>query len=171
MIIGRGNIASIIPDREGFIFFACGESNRYDLTHERAEKELKRLLKCDRDKMLVYFSGLNLYYPDVQGRTDYLKHKMWMEAIVRYGFPNYCIMRLGTITWGDNPNSLINYIRRELKEKGECSVRPGYRYINTKEEIQHWINLIPTRGKHEMNITGRMLWVPDLVEMIKKGEI
>lgn len=171
MIIGRGIMAQTIPDREGFTFFACGESNRFPLTEDRKERERDRLLSCDKNTMLVYLSGLNIYYPDTDGRNEYLLHKLSMEKLVKETFDNYCIFRFGTITWGDNPNTIINHIRKEITEKGFCKVRDGYRYLNTKEELQHWFNLIPKTGKHEMNITGQITWVPDLVEMVKQGKI
>lgn len=171
MILGRGTIASIIPDREGFLFFACGESNRFPLTLDRKLDERLRIIDCSikNPGMFVYFSGLNIYYQGDK-REDYTIHKIEMESLVKEHFENYCIFRLGSVTWGDNPNTLVNSIKKQLNE-GNCNPRPVYRYLHTKEELIHWINLIPEKGKHEMNVTGKMVWVPDLVEMIKNGEI
>lgn len=169
MIIGRGAIASIIQDREGFIFFAAGESNRFPFTEERGraeEREIQDIFINSPKSMFVYFSGLNIYYPD-GGRSEYTKHKLRMEALVKGIFPDYCIIRLGSITWGDNPNTLINYIKNKIKETGDCEAKEVYRYLHTKEELQHWFGMIPTSGKHEMNVTGKMVWMPDLVKTLK----
>lgn len=171
MVLGRGTIAGIIPDRENFIFFACGESNRTELTYAKRRSEAEKILSWQgTDKMFVYFSGLNIYYPD-GGRGEYTQHKLDMECIVRSTFQNYCIFRLGSVTWGDNPNTIINFIKNELKQKGTCEAKPVYRYLHTKHELNHWLTMIPEKGKHEMNVTGQLTWVPDLVEMIKRNEI
>jgi hypothetical protein len=153
MILGRGNIASIIEDRKGFIFFACGESNRNELTH----------------RMFVYFSGLNIYYQDKIKRNDYTEHKLHVEDCIKASIENYCIIRLGSITWGDNPNTLLNVLKRKVKEDENYIGEPVYRYLNSKEEVRHWCNMVPEKGKHEMNITGRMVFVPDLINEIKQG--
>jgi hypothetical protein len=174
MIIGRGSIASVIPDREGFIFFANGISNRTPLTDEAMNKERQQIMDfipISQGKMFVYVSGLNIYYKEGDGRSDYTQHKLNMEDIVKCYFKDYCIFRLGSITWGDNPNTILNYMKREIIKNGTCEAKNVYRYFHTKEELAHWFGMIPTTGKHEMNVTGRTIWVPDLVEMIKKGEI
>lgn len=167
MIIGTGNIAKIIDDRDGFIFFACGESNRFEFNEDRGAKELYRFAKLVHKKaMLVYFSGLNIYYKDAIKRNDYTEHKLRMEAFVKKQ-DNYCIIRLGSITWGDNQNTLLNALKRQIELNPDYEGEPVYRYLNTKEEIIHWCNMIPETGKHEMNITGRMVFVPDLVKELK----
>jgi hypothetical protein len=173
MILGRGNIASIIEDRKGFIFFACGESNRNELTHNRKITEINKLLNIyfsnHPDRMFVYFSGLNIYYQDKIKRNDYTEHKLHVEDCIKASIENYCIIRLGSITWGDNPNTLLNVLKRKVKEDENYIGEPVYRYLNSKEEVRHWCNMVPEKGKHEMNITGRMVFVPDLINEIKQG--
>jgi hypothetical protein len=168
MILGRGVIASIIEDREGFIFFACGESNRFELTDERRKIEADRILSCDRSKMFVYFSGLNIYYPEAERRGAYTEHKIEMERLVKENFNDYCIFRIGSVLFGDNPNTIYNHIRNKILGTGSCEVKPVYRYFNTKDEIVHWLGRIPSKGKHEMNVTGKLTWMPDFVEQLKK---
>lgn len=172
MIIGRGSIAQVIPDREGFVFYAKGNSNRFALTAQSIyDEELDILEQADkiRSEMFVYISGLNIYYKGE--RSDYTKHKMKMESIVKRRFINYCIFRLGSITWGDNPNTLVNSLRAQVASGSEVNPLPVHRYIHTKEELAHWFGMIPGSGQHEMNVTGQITWVPDLVERIKRGEI
>lgn len=174
MVIGRGSIGSIIPDRDGFIFFANGASNRTPLTAEAKKKERDEIMSFvskAEGNMFVYISGLNIYYKEGDGRTEYTQHKLDMERIVKNYFNDYCIFRLGSITWGDNPNTILNYIKRQIAEKGTCEVKEVYRYFHTKEELAHWLGMIPAKGKHEMNVTGKIVWMPDLVEQIKRGEI
>lgn len=174
MILGRGSIASVIPDREGFIFFANGESNRRPLTEELKREEFNRICSYVRESqnsMFVYISGLNIYYKEGDGRSEYTEHKLEMEQHVKNLFPSYCIIRLGSIIWGDNPNTLVNALKTKVANEPNYIGSPVYRYLHTKEELTHWFGMIPRYGKHEMNITGKLTWVPDLVEQIKRGEL
>lgn len=173
MIIGRGSIAQVIPDREEFIFFAAGESNRFELTEERAHIEKLKISAWieSRDQMFVYISGLNIYYPENDRRSEYTDHKMHMEDLIKNNFENYTIIRLGSITWGDNPNTLLNSLKSQIASDSNFEGRPVYRYLHSKQELTHWFGMIPRFGKHEMNVTGKLTWVPDLVEKIKRGEL
>lgn len=167
MVIGRGAIASIINDRSGFIFYANGASNRKPLTQNVIDKEIKEVLSYSKSQdMFVYFSGLNIYYKD-GGRKDYTEFKLMMEELVKKNFTNYCIFRIGSITWGDNPNTIVNY----LKNNPLAELKDVYRYLHTKEELQHWMDLIPEKGKHEMNVTGRMIKPIDILKEIKDGKL
>ena len=89
-----------------------------------------------------------------------------MENTIRNRFENYCIMRIGNITWGDNPNTLINYLSND-----QSRVENTYRYLLDKKELQHWITMIPPRGMHEMNVTGRAVYIPDLIKEINERKI
>ncbi len=170
MVIGKGSISSVITDREDFIFFARGESNRFPLDEQRKRIERERILEfIDTNKMFVYISGLHIYYPD-GGRSDYNEHKIKMEQLVRNNFRNYCIMRLGSIIWGDNPNTIVNYMKAQIKINPEFEGRKVYRYLHTEFELNHWFGMIPRFGKHEMNVTGKLTWVPDLVEQLKSEQ-
>lgn len=163
MILGNGTISQVIQDKEDYLFFCRGESNRFRFDQFRGETERLKILQCPKDKMFVYVSGLNIYYSD----NEYTTHKKEMEYLVKTSFPNYCIFRIGSVTWGDNPNTLVNYLRNNP----DAEVQNVYRYLHTKEELTHWFNMIPSKGQHEMNVTGKMVWVPDLVQMIKNKEI
>src|SRR5258708_6696896 len=45
MIVGKGDIANILPDREGFIFFASGVSNSQEKRLSEYKKEQEKLIK------------------------------------------------------------------------------------------------------------------------------
>ena len=169
MIIGRGVVASIIKDKPEYIYFACGFSNREKLTEEIKNSEREKILKHEEtDKMFVYFSGLNIYFAP---ETEYTKFKVEMENLIKERFKNYCILRFGSVTWGDNPNTLVNFFRNKVTNNEELVIQDVYRYINDKEDLTHWISMIPEIGKHEMNVTGRRIKVIDLIEEIKQGKI
>jgi hypothetical protein len=145
MIIGRGTIASIIEDKENFIYFATGNSNRNPLTDESKQKEIERVKSfIGTADMFVYFSGLNIYFaPD----TEYAKFKVEMEKLVKESFENYCILRLGSVTWGNNPNTLYNFLKNKITNNQELEVQDTYRYSNDRDDLIHWISLIPSYGK------------------------
>ena len=157
MIIGRGDISKAITDKEDFIFYASGNSNRKPLTQASEDKEHMEVYRLAQDypksNMFVYISTLSVYYSD----SKYTKHKMRMEARVRKWFRNYAIIRIGNITWGDNPNTLINYLKNNKAE-----IQDTYRYLLDKDELSHWINMIPDKGQHEMNVTGIRTLVKDI---------
>jgi hypothetical protein len=169
MIIGRGSIGSIIDDKEGYLFFANGISNRTSTTEESKNREKLQILEhLGTNDMFVYVSGLNVYYTP---ESEYTKHKIDMEDLVKDNFKNYCIFRIGSITWGNNPNTIVNFIRKKIQNGEEMEIQDVYRYLHTKEELTHWFNMIPSKGKHEMNVTGRMIKVSDIVKEIIENKI
>ena len=159
MIIGGGDIASVLPNRKDLLFFASGVSNSQETRESEYTREFELLREQDQTKRLVYFSSLAIFYSD----TRYTKHKKMMEGWVKRWFPKYTIIRLGNITFGKNPNTLINY----FKDHRDAEIQDVYRYIADKEELLHWINLIPD-WNCEINIPGRRMKVADIVkEFIK----
>lgn len=161
MIIGHGDIASVLPDRDNLLFFASGVSNSQETRESEYERE-KRLLLAQfhypEGQHLVYFSSLSIFYAD----TRYVRHKKEMEILVRLNFSPYTIIRLGNITWGTNPHTLINFIRGKILKYEPVEIQDTYRYIITKEELLHWIAMIPP-WSCEINIPGRMLTVRKIV--------
>lgn len=155
MIVGHGDIASVLKDREGFLFFASGVSNSQCTDEEEYKREIKLLLEQDIRLHLVYISTLAVFYSD----TRYTQHKLQIERIIKRRFPKYTILRIGNITWGTNPHTLINY----LHAHPEAEIRDEYRYIITKDEFLHWVNMIP-EWSCEFNITGKRMKVKEIVD-------
>jgi hypothetical protein len=159
MIIGNGDIASVIPDRLGFTFFASGVSNSQETNEDAYQREIDLLIEQDLDTRLVYFSSLAVF--DSEGR--YFEHKRNMEYIVKQ-FPFYNIVRLGNISWGSNPHTLINYLRAHPK----AEIHDDWRYVCDKEEFQHWLNKIPA-WNCELSIIGRRMKVKDIYKEYVHG--
>lgn len=82
-----------------------------------------------------------------------------MENKVKAAFPKYCIIRIGNITWGKNPNTILNH----FKNNPNAEIQEGYRYLIEKEEFLHWINLIPNFNT-EMNLTGTLTTIKQVYE-------
>jgi len=159
MIIGSGDIASALKDHKNRLYFASGVSNSAETRESEYEREKRLLLKQKRNLHLVYFSTLAVFY----GNNRYVRHKLDMEALIRQEFPRYTIMRIGNITWGTNPHTLINFFHRQVKQGKPLQVSNVYRYIITKDEFLHWISLIP-EWNCEMNLTGRRMKIKEIID-------
>lgn len=160
-IIGNGDIASSLEglNRPDLLFFASGVSNSSETRELEYQRERNLLMTQDRDKHLVYFSSLCVFY----AKNRYAEHKRQMEELIKDNFPHYAIIRLGNIDWGDNPHTIINYFR-DKKAKGEpFEIQDTYRYIVDKDEFLHWLSMIPF-WNCEMNITGRRMTVRQIVD-------
>jgi hypothetical protein len=158
MIIGTGDIASVITDMEDITFFASGVSDSKCTDPAKFKREVDLLKKMPRHQHLVYFSTLSIYY----NCNPYVAHKKRMEQLVKDLFNTFTIVRIGNIRWGNNPNTLINY----LIEHPKADIQQVWRHIVDKDEFKYWINLIKPGESTEMNIPGQMVWVPFLFKTI-----
>lgn len=156
MIVGNGDIASVLPDRPDLLFFASGVSNSQEKREEEYGREYKLLMEQSKDAHIVYFSTLSIFYKE--GR--YQTFKRLMEGVVRDNFKHWTIIRLGNLTWGTNPHTLINYMRGQ---EGKFVVQPVERYIVDEAEFLHWIGLIP-EFNCEMNVPGQRMSVREVVQ-------
>lgn len=159
MIIGKGDIASVLPEKDDFTFFASGVSNSQETRESEYLREKELLLKQPRSRKLVYFGSLSIFY----NKNRYSLHKLEMEEMVMRNFPNYCVIRIGNILWGKNPNTLINTLKNKVLNNEPVVIQDVYRYVVDKEEFLHWIDLIPEFNV-EMNVPGRRLKVKDIFE-------
>lgn len=166
MIIGSGDIASVLQDREGAVFFASGVSNSqctYGNEFLREASLLVKTIKENKDKCLFYFSSLQL---SVEGQkiTPYLDHKILMELLIKQHASNYNIIRIGNIPWGTNPNTFMNYFRNCLDKGLEYKVFDEYRYLISKEELLLLTNNLPLIGQNTISVTGRIVKVQTIVD-------
>lgn len=159
MIVGKGDIASVLNDREGAIFFASGVSNSMCDSDKAFRKEFDMLMGFRGDKRsLFYFSSIGLFFPPL---SKYFWHKKTMEHAVRTCFKNHNIIRIGNITWGSNPNTFMNYIR-DKKAKGEpVEIRDEWKYLISKDELLLMTDNLPLTGKNEISVFGKCKKVID----------
>lgn len=157
MIIGNGDIASILPESD-LLFFASGVSNSQETRDKPYVRELNLLLKQSVKKHIVYFSSMSVFYSD----SKYAQHKRNMEMVVKLYFPKYTIVRLGNITWGKNPHTLLNYLR----DHPEAEIRDEVRYVIDQEEFLYWIGLIPD-WSCEMNLPGKIMTIQEIADYVR----
>lgn len=166
-IIGKGNIASVIHDRDNVIFFASGNSDSNCTDTREFQREIALLHDQDYSKHLVYFSSLSIY----RSNNDYNRHKKLMEDTVKRNFKSYTIIRVEVIAWGRNPTTIHNVFRTKLAQGEHIEVQNTFRYIVRKDEFLYWLSLIPVGEKNEMNITGQRHTIYEILQMVKKGEL
>lgn len=159
MIIGRGDIANVIVDRPGALFFAAGVSNSACTDQDLFRLEKHTLLEQPKDLCLFYFGSISMYYKS----TPYTMHKARMELLIKSNWVNYNIIRLGNISWGTNPNTFLNYLRGR-KERGEpYEVLDEYRYMIDEDQLNLLCSSLPLHGQNEINVFGKMAKVKDLI--------
>jgi nucleoside-diphosphate-sugar epimerase len=164
MIVGHGDIASVLKDKDEYIFFASGVSNSSETKESEFQREIDLLVKQDKTKRLVYFGSLSIFYSP---NTRYAKHKRDMEELVRKTFKKYTIVRLGNITWGNNPHTLINYFKNAKKNGKKIEIWDTYRYLINKKDFLQWMEMIPD-WNCELNIPGQKLKVSQIVKKYVK---
>ncbi len=159
MIVGNGDVASVLPNKKNLLFFASGVSNSHEKRESEYAREKKLLLSQDKKSHLVYFSSLSVLYAN----SRYAQHKREMEILVKQEFWRYAIFRVGNITWGTNPHTIINFFRNQLAKGKPIKIENAYRYVIDKDEFLHWIGLIPS-WSCEMNIPGKKMKVSQIVD-------
>ena len=161
MIIGKGDIASILNDREGAIFFASGVSKSTETNESEFWREIELLDKQDKNKCIFYFSSIAI--DDITKNSDYLAHKRKMELFIKSNFENYNIIRIGNITWGNNPNTFINYIKNKIKKGEPVEIKDEYKYMIDKEQLLLLTDNLPLIGQNTISVFGRMAKVKELI--------
>jgi len=165
MIIGNGNIAKILIDREGFIFFASGVSDSSCVDESEYDREKNLLMSCDTNSHLVYFSNLAVY----DRINRYILHKVEMENIIKKRFQYYTIIRMEVCTWVNNPTTILNVFKEKLKISQNIEIRDEYRYLVGLNEFRYWVDKIVYLRSGEINITGTKMSIKDIVGNIKAG--
>ena len=161
MIVGRGDIASVLNDRDGAIFFVSGVSNSNETRESEFMREIELLDKQDKTKCIFYFSSITV--DDMSKNSQYLQHKRRMELLVKSNFENYNIIRIGNITWGSNPNTFINYIKNKIKNGEPVEIKDEYKYMIDKEQLVLLTDNLPLTGQNQISVFGRMAKVAELV--------
>lgn len=162
MIIGSGDIASILKDRDGAIFFASGVSNSSEQRESEYKREFDLLKEQDKTKCMFYFSSITVDDPS-RKLNKYIRHKKQIEKYIADNFENYNIIRIGNITWGKNPNTFLNYIKNKIEKGESVDLRDEFKYMIDKEQLLLLTDNLPLTGKNTISVFGRMAKVKDLI--------
>lgn len=159
MIVGSGDIAKILKDREGALFFASGVSNSGCEDRAQFKREKTLLMEQPKDLCIFYFSTISIDYK----QSPYTRHKLSMERLIKSNWNHYNIIRIGNITWGTNPNTFINYLRNKKKMGEPVEYLDEYRFIVDKDQIRLLTQNLPLKGQNELSVFKRMAKPKDLV--------
>jgi hypothetical protein len=154
-------------DREDVTFFASGVSNSKETRHEAFRREWNLLafdVCCSTH--LVYFSSLSIYYSN----SDYTAHKQGMESEIQRMFKTFSIFRIGNISWGNNPSTIINYFKAQHAAGRTPELRDEYRHVISKPEFIYWIKKINLNVRDFINIPGEFIHVNEIWRRVQDGE-
>ena len=163
MIIGRGDIASILNDREGAIFFVSGVSNSLEKRESEYEREYKLLSEQDKTKCIFYISSITIDNKEKFEISRYLQHKKQMEDYIKSSFKNYNIIRIGNISWGSNPNTFLNYIKSKVKNNEPFFVSDEYKFMINEKQLLSLTDNLPIYSQNQISVFGQMVKVKDLI--------
>jgi hypothetical protein len=171
MIVGKGDIAQFLIDanldRDDVIFFASGVSNSKETSRAQFMREYVLLAEHAKHRLhLVYFSSLSIYYSD----SDYAVHKRTMEHEIQKMFKTFSIFRIGNISWGNNPNTIINHFVLEHAAGRTPELRDEYRHVISKPEFVYWIKKINLNARDFINIPGEFVNVKEIWRRVKDGK-
>lgn len=153
MIVGNGLIASLFTecDQENIIFFASGVSNSLETKKEeflREENLIKKTITENPNKVFIYFSTCSIY-DSSKAESQYVLHKLKMEQIITQLCSQYLILRLSNAVGnGGNPNLLINYLVRSVKNSETINVhtKATRNFIDTEDIKNIVIQLIKNKN-------------------------
>lgn len=143
MIIGKGLIASLFVDEDhgNVIFFASGVSNSSETDEKqfaREEQLILDTLSSNQNQLFIYFSTCSIY-DSSKTNSLYVLHKLKMEEIIKTKTKKFLILRVSNaVGKGGNPNLLINYIVRSVKDNQQINVHTkATRNIIDVEDIKN----------------------------------
>ena len=163
MIIGKGDIASVLNDREGVIFFASGVSDSSEIRQSEFKREFELLSKQDKSKCIFYFSSITIDNEEKIKISKYLQHKKSMEDYIKSNFQNYNIIRIGNIMWGNNPNTFLNYLKNKLKTNQKVYISDEYKFMINKKQLLSLTDNLPITSQNQLSVFGKMSKVKDLI--------
>lgn len=171
MVIGNGDIAKALIDegldRPDMIFMASGVSYSGEVRKKEFDREAQMINGLGLKNHIVYFSSLCIYYSN----SAYATHKQTMEwRLINGGFKSYTLVRLGNISWGHNPNTIINYFKNEHDAGRTPLLQDAYRHIISREEFVYWMKNIRPGINDIMNIPGEMVSINEIWRRVQNGE-
>lgn len=147
MIVGHGDIAKVLQDREGAILFASGvsDSSCYDESEYFREKKMIESFQLNRaTHTFFYFSSISIMFKT----SRYTKHKQEMEELVRRTYIHSHIIRLGNIFWGENPNTFLNYLKNRVDKGQEVNIKDECKFMIDKVQLRMIVNSLPLMAGH-----------------------
>ncbi len=121
MVIGKGLIGQKFEsykNNQEIIIFASGVSNskntdEYD--YQRESNLLKKTIRENSNKTLIYFSTCSVY-DESENKSTYVIHKKEIEDYIQKNHKNYYIFRVSNLVGvTKNKNTVLNYFFEQFK--------------------------------------------------------
>ena len=167
MIVGHGDIAKALIDREGAILFASGVSDSQctdEAEYSREKKMIEALSINNFGYCFFYFSSISIFFKT----SRYTKHKQEMEGLIRTTFRKHNIIRLGNISWGSNPNTFLNYIKDRRNNNKSYEVRDEIKFMIDKEQFRAIVGGLPLDKSQTISIFGDAMKVQEAMDKYLK---
>lgn len=171
MIVGRGDIAKALHDRQGAIIFAAGVSNSQctdEAEYLREKKMIESFSLNKYSECFFYFSSMSIFFKT----TRYTKHKEEMEDLVRRSFHNHHIIRLGNITWGSNPKTFLNFIKDRMNNNESFAIKDEIKFMIDQAQLSSLVKCLPLQnGANTISVFGDAMKVDEAIKkyLIKSG--
>lgn len=122
-VIGGGMISKSFEniDLGDITIFASGVSNSKENNKDEYTRELDLLNKTiNESRKIIYFSTLSVYSND---RTDYIKHKLNVEEIIKNSGIDYIILRLPNVIGNTkNTKQLVPFLNHKIKNEEDIVI-------------------------------------------------
>ncbi len=122
MVIGNGLIAKSFhhyKTKDEFVVFASGVSDSKSSTENDFKREQDLLITTIKNnlfKRIVYFSTCSITDDDLK-QTDYVKHKINIENLIKAAAPRFQIFRLSNLAGiTHNPHTVLNFFYFHITE-------------------------------------------------------
>lgn len=167
MIVGNGNIAKVLTDRNDVIYFASGVSDSQCQDYNEFKREKDLLLSMPKNIHLVYFSNLGIF----RWVNKYIDHKKEMEELIKNNFNSYSILRVEVLRWAKNKKTIHNYFKHCINNNLPVNIQNTHRYVLSLDEFLYWVSLIRIGHKEEINIMGEKMHVIDIYKLVLENKL
>jgi nucleoside-diphosphate-sugar epimerase len=143
MVVGRGTMAKAfaeLADDKHFLIFASGVANSKETLQSEFDRELNLLeenITKHKDLHFVYFSTCSIYDLE-ESNSPYVKHKLFIEQLIKEKCPVYNIFRVSNVVgFTNNTTTIFNYLVNNIKNQVHFKLwANAYRNILAVDDIR-----------------------------------
>ena len=156
------------------LVFASGISDsqeKSEAAFQREEQLLRKCLATTSDLIFVYFSTCSIYDQTLK-ESEYVKHKIRMEEVIRRHAKKYLIFRVTQAVGKTTSKTLVNYLFNMIRSGQRFEVwSKAYRNLIDCEDVFRICSYIIERRKYinrTINVASTQdVPVPRIVEIVE----
>lgn len=173
MVIGNGMLAKAFKAyilNPAILIFASGVSNSKEVCKSAFEREINLLKTITADTKFIYFSTCSIYDESLQNSL-YVKHKLYMEGLIKENFKNFLIFRLPNVVGNtDNVNTFYNFFKNKIIKKEPITIQDkASRYLIDASDLSKWLPGIIEDPNQQNKIINVCLQNNESVEILVKN--